>query len=127
MYKGRIFESTRNVDPQKIISILSRSRFLLENEKEAQAEIAQKLLDNGIFATREHQLDSRNIPDFFIDGIAIEVKIKGNARQIYKQCERYCNFDEVKQLILVTSRSMGFPTSINGKPCYYVNMGKSWL
>jgi len=110
----------------QIIKILS-SRFPLEVEKETQAAIEQKFKDNGIEYSREHKLDQNNIPDFFIDGTAIEIKIKGNAKSIYKQCERYCQFDEVKSLILVTNRSMGFPKEINGKPCYFINLGKAWL
>lgn len=102
-----------------VIKILSSTRFPLEKEKETQAA--------GIVFNREYKLDPVNIPDFFIDGTAIEVKIKGNARQIYRQCERYCQFDDVKNLILVTNRSMGFPKEINGKPCYFVNLGKAWL
>lgn len=110
-----------------IIQILSSSRFNLENEKQTQSEIELKLKQNKINYVREHRLDEKNIPDFFIDGIAIEIKIKGNAKQIYKQCERYSKFDEVKNIMLVTNRSMGFPAEINGKSCYVVNLGKAWL
>lgn len=111
---------------KKVLNILS-SRFTLDSEKETQAAITRKLVESGISFTREHRLDEDNIPDFFIQGIAIEVKIKGNAKKIYKQCERYCKFEEVKELVLVTNRSMGFPPSINGKPCYVINLGKAWL
>lgn len=111
----------------KIIKTLSSYRFPLNKEKDTQASIETRFVENDIEYSREHRLDSENIPDFFIDGIAIEIKIKGNAKKIYKQCERYCKFEEVKQLILVTNRSMGFPKEINGKPCYFVNLGKAWL
>jgi hypothetical protein len=109
-----------------IISVL-QCRFPLEREKDTQAAIALKFKEQNIDVQKEYYLDSKNIPDFFIDGIAIEIKIKGNAMKIYKQCERYCQFDEVKQLILATNRSMGFPSQINGKPCYFINLGKAWL
>lgn len=112
---------------EEIVKILSSNRFPLEKEKETQEVIEKKFLENGIKYSREHRLDDNNIPDFFINGVAIEVKIKGNAKSIYKQCERYCQFDDVKKLILVTNRSMGFPTEINGKPCYFINLGKAWL
>ncbi len=113
----------------KIIKVLSTHRFPLIMEKETQMIIEQRFLENEIPFSREHRLDAKNIPDFFIDndGIAIEVKIKGNPKQIYKQCERYCKFDSVKKLILVTNKSMGFPKEINGKDCYFVNIGKAWL
>jgi len=114
---------------ENILRTLRSHRFPLVIEKETQKAIEEKFSDNGIVFNREHRLDAQNIPDFFINeyGIAIEVKIKGNAKKIYKQCERYCSFDEVKGLIIVTNRSMGFPSEINGKPCYLVNLGKAWL
>lgn len=110
-----------------LINLVSFFRLSLQNEKETQMQIAKIFTDNGIDHQREFRLDSKNIPDFFMDGIAIEVKIKGSPRQIYKECERYCAFEEVRELILITNRSMGFPREINGKPCYLVNIGKGWL
>lgn len=122
---GTTIEIDKNV--QKILSILSNYRFSLQNEKKLQSEIAAKLDELGVSFKKEYCLDNKNIPDFFIDGIAIEIKIQGNAKQIYKQCERYCLFNEVKSLILITNRSMGFPAEINNKPCYVLKLGKSWL
>lgn len=112
---------------QSILKILSVERFSTQNEKETQSQIEDVLKRNNIDFKREHRLSPESIPDFFIDGIAIEVKIKGNAMQIYKQCERYSKFDEVKQLILITNRSMGFPAELNNKPCYVMKLGNSWL
>lgn len=113
----------------KILKVLYSHRFPLVIEKETQKAIEEKFSENEIPYSREHRLDEKNIPDFFIDidGIAIEVKVKGNAKQIYKQCERYCKFDAVKKLILVTNKSMGFPKEINGKDCYFIKIGKAWL
>lgn len=110
----------------EILKILQK-RFPLDNEKDTQAAIEQALIVAKIPYSREHILDKDNIPDFFIDGIAIEIKIKGSIRKIFKQCQRYCTFEEVKELILLTNRSMGFPETINGKPCYVINLGRAWL
>ena len=110
-----------------ILKTLYSHRFPLVVEKETQAAIEAKFAENGVPYSREHRLDEKNIPDFFVDGIAIEVKIKGNAKTIYRQCERYCQFEEVRKLILVTNRSMGFPKQINNKDCYFINLGKAWL
>ncbi len=112
-----------------IIQTLSSARFPIDNEKQTQEAIANILLQKNIEYIREFHLDEKNIPDFFIlnGEIAIEIKIKGKAMKIYKQCERYCKSDQVKQLILITNRSMGFPKEINGKPCYVINIGRAWL
>ena len=111
----------------KILSVLSSNRFPVNHEKDTQEYIDMAFKRKGLLIHREYKLDEKNIPDFFVDGIAIEVKIKGNAKRIYKQCERYCAFPEVKALILVTNRSMGFPEQINGVNCYYLNIAKAWL
>lgn len=111
---------------KEIIKILSGKKFSLQYEKELQSEIYQALSE-ATHTLREYPLDSKNIIDFYCDGIGIEVKIKGNRKTIYKQCLRYCAFDDIKALILVTNRAMGFPTSINSKPCAVVNLGISWL
>jgi hypothetical protein len=113
--------------PADIVKLISSVRFPLQNEKETQARIEKVFIDNKVKYEREFRLDDKNIPDFFIDGIAIEIKIKGQARKIYKQCERYCGFEQVKELILITGRSMGFPEEINGKSCYVIKLGKAWL
>lgn len=110
-----------------IIKLLSNKRFILNDEKELQKSIEDIFKTNSVQYEREYMLDKKNKPDFFINGIAIEVKIKGSAKSIYKQCERYCAFEQVKFLILVTGRSMGFPADINGKDCYVLNLGKAWL
>lgn len=112
---------------QNICKAISTARLPLHNEKELQAELEKLFTQKGIQFNREHRLDTKNIPDFFIDGIAIEVKIKGSIKAIYKQCERYCTYTDVQSLILVTNRSMGFPEEINGKSCYVINLGKAWL
>lgn len=112
---------------QQVIELLSRFKFPLQDEKFLQSAIQLKFDENKIEYKREHRLDSKNIPDFFIDGVAIEIKIKGNAKSIYRQCERYCSFESVNELILITNRSMGFPKEINGKPCYVIKLGVAWL
>ena len=113
---------------QEIISLLSHYRLPLTVEKETQAAIERIFIDNNIPHNREYYLDKENIVDFFIsNGVAIEIKIKGNAKKIYKQCERYCQFEQVKLLILITNRSMGFPKEINNKPCYFLKLGEAWL
>lgn len=113
----------------QLFSILGKQRFSLENEKETQREMAQLLNMHGIAHTREFALDKKSVIDFMLPehGIGIEVKIKGGKKAIYRQCERYCQFDEIKSIILVTSKSMGMLQEINNKPVYLINISKSWL
>ena len=112
---------------KKIHKILSNQRFDLSDEKFLQGQIAAVLSQNGVLVEVEYRLSPKDVVDFFFDGIAIEVKIKGSATEIFKQCQRYCEFQQVKELLLITNRSMGFPKEIDGKPCYVLNLGNAWL
>ena len=115
-------------DIDKIFSTLSKVRFSLNDEKRLQTEMKGVLV--SLFGDRvipEKHFDSKNIIDFFISGIGIEVKIKGRKKNIYKQCVRYCGFDELKSLILVTGLAIGFPETINNKDCYVLKLASAWL
>jgi hypothetical protein len=119
---------------KSIFGLLSRTKLPINNEKQLQAEIAKIFDLNPILYRKEYWLDTNHVIDFFIPskenklyGIGMEVKIKGNAKQIYKQCQKYCLFNAVESFILVTNRAIGFPSLINNKPCYVLNLGKAWL
>ena len=113
---------------EDIHKILSKVRFSLENEKETQMQIEQTLGKNNVANKREFELDENSVIDFMIPGgIGIEVKIKGQKKAIYKQCERYCSFESITSLILVTSRSLGMLREINNKPVYVINISRAWL
>lgn len=113
----------------KIIEMVSKYKLGVQNEKILQGQIAEIFIAGKIPFFKEYRLDDKNIPDFYIRQaqIAVEIKIKGSKKEIYKQCERYSKFDQVKEILLITNRSMGFPEELNGKPCYVVNLGKAWL
>ena len=118
------------ISANDIMQVLCRKRFVLTNEKVLQGEIESILKTE--FPTcnieREFHLDKDNIIDFVIDGhLGIEVKIKGSKRALYSQCVRYCDFDQIKSLLLITTLSIGFPAEINGKDCYVQNLSKAWL
>jgi hypothetical protein len=115
------------------ILLLGKYRFSLTTEAALKDEMVRVFMDHKLVFEREKPLDKKNRPDFFIDGYAIEVKIGGryvgrqSAVSIFKQCERYASFDEVKGVVLVSNRAMGFPETIHGKPAYFVSLGKGWL
>lgn len=114
-------------DVKPIIRILQSRRFTLSDEKRLQAEIEEVLTDAGIKHVREYRLDAGSIIDFFISGTGIEVKRRGSKLEIWRQLERYAEFDEVETLILVTNVPMGCPSVVKGKPIYVVNLAKAWL
>lgn len=119
----------------EVFTLLKGRRFELQQEKTLQRQmwdLFQKT-DLGYAIYWNYYLDESNNIDFFFEvcdksGFGIEVKInKGSKKSIYRQCERYCQFDVIKALILVTNRSIGFPKEILNKPCYIFNVGMAWL
>lgn len=111
----------------RIFSCLSSRRLSLSSEKRTQEEIAAAFDECGISYERECRLNDKDIPDFMVGSIAIEVKIRGSKRRIYDQVRRYAEHDAVKELILVTNVPTGFPKEVNGKPVYVLNLAKAWL
>ena len=79
---------------------------------------AANLKKHGVSFEREYRLDARNRLDFFCDGVAIEVKIGGSRNNLIRQLHRYAQFDEVRELLVVTSRLClaSLPSELNGKP-----------
>ena len=111
----------------RLLNLLSAYKFSLGSEVVLQKQIADALTKAGIPFEREYRLSARDRVDFFSEGAAIEIKIKGQAKAIYKQCERYAKHDCVESIILITNKSMGLPSEINKKPAYMFRLGRSWL
>ncbi len=99
----------------------------LSSELELQRQLEKLLKPLGPNFEKEVVLDKKNRVDFMLDGWAIEVKLKGSSRAIYRQCQRYCKFDKVKGLILITNKSHGFPSLMNGKKIFVFPLGHVWL
>jgi predicted AAA+ superfamily ATPase len=120
---------TTSTTLHKVLSTLKNHRFDLTREKQTQIEVNNALLTLRKDFKREFILDKENIIDFYFpeDGIGIEVKLKFGAMQTLKQCERYCGFDQIKTLILLTRTAHGFPPQIKGKDVYLVSLGEAWL
>lgn len=111
-----------------VVRVLGTCRLPLADEMQTHRAIAVALDAAGIRYEREVRLDARSRVDFIIDtGIALEVKIKGSATAIYRQCERYAAFPIVREIVLATNRSMGMPSEINGKSMYVLKLGRAWL
>lgn len=111
-----------------IVSVLSNTPIVQSNETAVQEKISEILSAHGIVHKREVVLGPGDRPDFMVDGgIALEVKLKASKRAIYRQCERYCKYDAVKGIILISGTAMGFPREIHGKPSWVVSLGGGWL
>lgn len=112
-----------------LASALVSYRFRYKNEKELQGGIATCLGALELPFTSEYQLNPQDRVDFFIalDGVGIEVKTedsKGGASlaAVTRQLWRYAKSDDIKAIILVTTRSKHreMPAEILGKPVFVV-------
>jgi hypothetical protein len=120
-----------------IVDIFSRYRLPLSDEKDLQAKIAEMLALEKVPHVREVRLDDHDIVDFMVGpgaslqplepACAIEVKIGGSRRAIYRQLERYCAHPQVTEIVLATNVPMNLPFEINGKRTAVANLGRGWL
>ena len=90
-------------------------------------ELAKIFQDEGLETSREHRLSLNDIPDFVIEGVVVEVKNKGQRTAIYRQLQRYSTHPELKGIVLVTSKSILLPPSINGLPTRVASLSRAWL
>lgn len=121
----------------EVAAMLMQGRFTLAPESETQAEIETFLaarLPMGCGLAREHRLSPTERPDFLIDGrIAVEVKVRGAQRTaIFRQLGRYALYRAVEEIVLVTNVSVGEQPAprwrlLDGKPFYYVPLGRAWM
>jgi hypothetical protein len=99
----------------------------LHDEKQYQAVIEELFLHLDITHDREHRLNPKDIPDFWLPEheTIIEVKIAKGFTSILRQLARYALHDKVKNIILITAhpKSMNIP-EINGKPFTCIEVWK---
>ena len=105
-------------------AIASR-RFRFAHERELQEGIARALADESIAFTREARLGDAGCIDFLCnEGIGLEVKVGGPLAAVTRQMHRYACRDEVRALLLVTSRRAldRLPETMMGKPVRVVHL-----
>jgi hypothetical protein len=115
------------VTPAELAAFLRSRRFRLNTEKQVQDGIEAELSSSGIVFERECRLSAADVVDFMIGSIALEVKVKGNTLEIFRQLERYAKHDRVTAIVLASNYAMVLPDTIEGKPTLFVNLGRAWL
>lgn len=122
---------------QLIVDIFARYRLPLSDEKALQEAIGKVLEMELVPFAREVRLDDGDIVDFMAGpgatlqpltaACAIEVKIGGSRRAIYRQIERYCAHGCVAEIVLATNVPMSLPFEVLGKRTAIAHLGRSWL
>lgn len=108
----------------RIANILNNCVLHFGTEAQLQADVATAL--NGTGCLREHPLGTGRI-DFLLDGIGIECKVDGSPSSVLRQLIRYADFEEVRGLLLVTSRATHrfSEQELRGKPFRVVWVGRN--
>lgn len=117
------------ISAKAVCEAVALGRVSLSNEKQTQADLDELLVRafGREAVKREARLGPGDIPDFMVEGIAVEVKIKGSESSILRQLARYADHDVVEAIVLVSGRAIRLPAFMNDKPAYYVSLGRSWL
>lgn len=116
------------MSPLDLVEHLKRARLRHTSEFVMQGDLYQLLDDLKIQYAEEARLSAKDIVDVLTaDGVAIECKIKGQPMAIWRQIERYAQYEEVKSIILLTAKHMGVKPEIGGKPVHIVKVGMGWI
>lgn len=112
----------------RLVGLLRSTKLDLSNEKRAQADFERVLGLAEIDFQREVRLSESDIVDFLVDGIGVELKLRGaRKKEVYRQLCRYARHPEVRGVLLASNLSMGLPFQIEGKDAYFVKLGEAWL
>lgn len=113
---------------EDLVRYLRGGRYVVSTEAKLQVSIADWLALGQVAFERERRLAPGERIDFFVEsGIGIEAKTRCDKRKIWRQLERYAGIKEVTALILMTGTAMGLPPAVNGKPLFYVSIGRAGL
>lgn len=111
-----------------IVTAIEASRIQLATEDLAHESIAWALAAVGITAEREVTLDAASRVDFLAGCVAVEVKVKGARRAIWRQACRYAAHPRVHAVVIATSvalpRDLG---QVEGKPVLTASLSRGWL
>lgn len=112
----------------ELITLFRTMRLDLSHEKATQRDIAEVLNRQCVEYEQEVRLSEKDIVDFMVGSIAIEVKMKTAVKQsVYRQLVRYAQHERVSELILLSNLSMNLPEQLNGKPLWFCGLSEGWL
>ena len=103
-----------------------RIRKILD-EIDIQNQIEQAFAKNQIPFQREFRIAPHCRPDFFVEGVVVEVKKRRPVRSaLIAQAERYARQPEVKAVVIVLEKSIDIPDTIAGRPARVISLNRNW-
>ncbi len=113
------------MEAEALTRLLSGKRMRCSTERALQDDVESVLAEAGADFVREHRFGPRDRIDFLVGRTGLEIKIKGGAREIHRQCARYCERPEIDALVLATTRPLGLPPL--PKPVHIFDLSRAWL
>lgn len=100
----------------------------ISTENSAHLALADVLRARGLEVRTEVRLNEKDRIDIMVGTVGVEVKTKGQRREIYNQLKRYAACPEVEALVLATSTPWpSHMTEIDGKPFSVASLTAGWL
>lgn len=105
-----------------LVDAIEDYRYNIQNEMDFHKGLEQAFAEAHLEVVHEYNLGKSGNIDFFLDGIGIEVKVKGSSSAVLRQIYKYLECDEVKEIILVTTKNThrGMPNELLGKSVHVV-------
>lgn len=103
----------------RIIELCRTLRCQTAVEKALQDALEPLLMANFSIVEREVRLGPGDVVDFLVEGsVAVEVKVDGSPMAVTRQLHRYAEHDQVRELVLVTTRAKhrSVTPTLRGKP-----------
>lgn len=109
-----------------VIAALRGVRLPCHDEKALQAAISDALAAAELAHEREVAVTGGFI-DILSGDVAIEAKLAGSGRGIFRQLQGYAEDPRIAEFVLVTNKAVSMPPLIRSKPCFVVSVGRAWL
>lgn len=115
---------------EKLAAVLRSKRFACNDEDELQRAVASTLADAGIRFEREVRFGARDRLDFLVHGVAgeagvaLELKVKTDAKSLLRQVLRYAEHARVGAVVVAstTHHALNLPPTANNKPVRVVHL-----
>lgn len=109
------------LDALAIIEKIAGYELRTATEHEMQSDLARVLEACQVEFRKEVQIDAANRFDFLVGSVVIECKIQQSKQEVLRQLARYAQFEEVTDIILLTTRASHRSIdglTLNGKRVY---------
>ena len=113
---------------KRILSALSPLRLgVMPLESDIHAHVARALEEGGLAFTHEMRLDAHRRIDFLCEGVGIEIK-KGRPQPaaLKKQIAGYLQSPLLKEILVITQRSVRLPDQIGDKHVCQLSLDRLW-